>query len=356
MFVNKRKKLYLPYKNTLKIMKILKIIGTILLILLIVVLLVNIFTPSTYKVERSIEINAAPSKVYGIISKFSRFNEWSPWSKKDSAMEVGYEGTDGMLGSIYKWEGNDDVGKGMMQMFELDENKKVAYKMQFGGGHDTNTGYMLLQSEAGNKTNVTWGFTGETSFMFRFFNLLMDNFIGKDFEHGLNKLKVVAEAEPVTNIQSMSFLGGEYLYYKRDKVPFQELEIFFSNAFGLVSGEMQKNGQTPVGPSAGMYFVWNPENGSTDVAAAFPIVPIVEGEMIKQEKVNGVDVYVYATHIATVNMGGYEDAAMYYEALEAWTKTNNRVMTEPALEIYEVSPAETQDSSAWKTRIIYLLK
>mgnify|MGYP001086942125 CR=1 FL=1 len=337
-------------------MKVLKIIGTILLILLIVILLINVFTPSTYKVERSIEINASPAKVYGIVSKFSRFDEWSPWSEKDTALKVTYQGTDGTIGSMYIWKGNKDVGNGMMQMFELDENKKVAYKMQFGGGKDTATGYMILQSEDGSKTNVTWGFTGETSFIFRFFNLLMDKFVGKDFEHGLNKLKAVAEAEPTSNVQSISILGGEYLYFKQDKVPFQELGAFFPKAFGIVANEMLTNGKAPAGPSAGMYFVWDEANGTTDVAAGFPIVPIVEGEMIKQEKVNGVDISVYPTHIATVNLGGYEDAAMYYEALDAWTKNNNREASDPALEIYEVSPAETQDSSAWRTRIIFLLK
>lgn len=337
-------------------MKILRVVGTILLILLILVLLINVFTPAAYRIERSIEIDASPNKVYNIISKFSRFNEWSPWVYKDTAVKIDFAGIDGAVGSVYKWDGNKNVGEGMMQMFELLENKKVSYKMVFGEGKDTAIGYISLKPEQENRTEVIWGYTGQTSFMFRFFNLLMDKFMGNDFEIGLNKLKALAESAPTAKIQSLSFLGGEYLYYKKDEVPFQEIDVVLNEAFGIVEKEIQNYGKIPMGNVVGMYFVWNQEAGTTNMAGAIPITPIDEGEMIKQEKFNGIDIFVYPEHIATVIKGGLGNAGTYHDALENWTIENNREMIAPVLEIYEIGHRETQDTSNWKTRIIYLMK
>ena len=338
-------------------MKIFKIIAIILLSLIGLVLLINIFTPAVYKVERSIEINADKGQVYSVISKFSRFDAWSPWSQKDTSMKMELGGEDGTVGSTYSWDGNDEVGNGLMAMTELLENEKVQYNMMFGEGKDTAIGYMNLSEAGEGKTKVVWGFTGETPFMFRFFNLFMEGMVAKDFEKGLVNLKTLTEATPTgPEVQSFSVLGGELLYYKEDKVPMGQLEEFFSKGFDAVYSHMQNNGQTPAGPSVGLYYVWDMENGTTDVAAGFPISPIQEGEKLKTEKVNEVDINVYSTHISTVYTGNYGDPTKYHVALETWAKSNEKEIADPAMEIYEVSPQETQDSSAWRTKIIYLLK
>lgn len=40
--------------------------------------------PNTFRVERSMSINASAEKVFALINDFKRWGEWSPWDKKDA--------------------------------------------------------------------------------------------------------------------------------------------------------------------------------------------------------------------------------------------------------------------------------
>jgi effector-binding domain-containing protein len=72
---------------------------------------------------------------------------------------------------------------------------------------------------AGTATKVTWSFdqSFEGSLIGRYFGLMMDSWVGKDYEKGLAKLKALVETFPVADISGIEGqaidLGAQKIYY-----------------------------------------------------------------------------------------------------------------------------------------------
>ena len=170
----------------------------VLLGLLAAVVLVLIFAatrPDTFRVERSITIKAAPDKVYALLNDFHQFSSWSPWQGLDPAMKVTHSGAASGPGAVYEWSGNSDVGAGRMEILKAEPSTRVSVKLDFlqpFEGHNTSE-YTLIA--AGDDTTVTWAMFGPSPYISKVMGVFvsMDSMIGKDFERGLAKLKVVAE-------------------------------------------------------------------------------------------------------------------------------------------------------------------
>ena len=173
----------------------LKLIGGLVLLAIVIILILASTKPSSFRVERSITINASPEKVAALINDFHNWNAWSPWAKMDPNMKTTYSGPASGPGSVYEWEGNSEVGKGRMEILST-EPAKTSIKLDFlkpFEGH--NTADFLLEPQ-GSATKVTWVMYGPTDYfpgkiMSVFIN--MDKMIGGDFDKGLASLKSAAE-------------------------------------------------------------------------------------------------------------------------------------------------------------------
>ena len=173
-----------------------KWIGGLAVIAIVIVLILAAMKPSTFVVERSVTINAAPEKIAPLINDFHNLDAWSPWAKLDPAMKTTYSGPATGVGSVYEWEGNSKVGKGRMEM-RVVQPLKTSIKLDFlkpFEGH--NTADFVLQPEGSTATRVTWVMYGPLTFipgkLMSVFTT-MDNMIGDDFQRGLASLKVAAE-------------------------------------------------------------------------------------------------------------------------------------------------------------------
>jgi hypothetical protein len=173
----------------------LKFIGGLAVAAIAVILILAATKPSTFIVERSVTINAAPEKIAPLINDFHNWDTWSPWVKMDPAMKTTYSGAPSGVGSIYEWEGNSKVGKGRMELTSI-QPAKTSIKLDFlkpFEGH--NKAYFVLMPE-GPATRVTWVMYGPLTFipgkLMSVFTT-MDSMIGDDFQRGLANLKAVAE-------------------------------------------------------------------------------------------------------------------------------------------------------------------
>jgi len=157
------------------------------------------FLPGQYSVERSAIIAAPPEAVFAHVNSFKKWKDWSPWAKRDPKAKTAYEGPAEGKGSIFKWDGNDDVGKGQMSIVESDPTQKIAIKLDFErpmkGASDV--GFKFEQE--GDGTKVSWSLEGEQGFVERAIMLVMglnmDEMIGKEYETGLASLKRIVETE-----------------------------------------------------------------------------------------------------------------------------------------------------------------
>lgn len=156
--------------------------------------------PDSFRVERSIAIQAEPAKVYTLLNDFHHFPSWSPWQSLDPAMKVTHSGAASGQGAVYEWSGNDAVGAGRMEILKTVPNTSVTVKLDFLKPFEARntTEYSLVAS--GGTTTVTWAMFGPSPYISKLMGVFvsMDRMIGKDFERGLAKLKAVAEKPAAT--------------------------------------------------------------------------------------------------------------------------------------------------------------
>jgi hypothetical protein len=151
---------------------------------------------SSYVVERSRTIDAAPEAVYARIANFREWQAWSPWEDLDPNMAKTYGGTDGEVGSTYSWQGNRKAGQGTMTLAKLTPPTAVSIDLQFLKPFKSRSTTAFDVAPEGEGTRVTWTMTGDHTVLSRIMGIFvsMDKMIGKDFDKGLDRLKAVSEA------------------------------------------------------------------------------------------------------------------------------------------------------------------
>jgi uncharacterized protein YndB with AHSA1/START domain len=175
---------------------LLKKILLALLILIVLFLIVVQFQPSQYTVTRSEVISAPPETVFSLVNDFRNWKRWSPWADLDPNMKEEHEGASSGVGAVYRWSGNDDVGKGSMRITESRPPEVIAIDLEFQEPFASRAANRFDFAPDGSGVKVNWSMSGDNDFAGKAFSLLMggmDKAIGKDFEKGLAKLKNVAE-------------------------------------------------------------------------------------------------------------------------------------------------------------------
>lgn len=111
-------------------------------------------------------------------------------------MKQEFEGSDGEVGFMAKWEGNKDVGVGEQEIIKIVNNEVVESRLRFFKPWKSESdAYLKVEEVTSTKTKVVWGFSGvnkvPTNVFFLFFN--MDKAVDKDFDEGLASLKLILE-------------------------------------------------------------------------------------------------------------------------------------------------------------------
>lgn len=159
------------------------------------VLIYAAIQPDTFRIRRTVDIQASADKIYPYMSDFRKGDLWSPYEKKDPAMKRTFRGPESGIGAVYEFDGNKEVGKGRLEIVEAVPPTKVVVTLDMIApmkAHNT-IEYTLLPK--GNGTEVTWSMSGKNSFLGKilctFVN--MDKMVGKDFQAGLANLKALVE-------------------------------------------------------------------------------------------------------------------------------------------------------------------
>lgn len=174
-------------------MKWLKRIIVAIVALIIIVVAVGFFLPSGFKVQRSVEMAAPPSKVYPLIAAPRQWKNWTVWNQRDPAMEIEYSGPESGVGAKWSWKSKTE-GNGAMEFTAVTPDQRVEYRLDFPDLGMTSRGQLLLQpSGAGTRvTMINEGDVGGNP-LNRYFAVMMDSLVGSDFEAGLKNLKALAE-------------------------------------------------------------------------------------------------------------------------------------------------------------------
>jgi uncharacterized protein YndB with AHSA1/START domain len=150
----------------------------------------------TIHIQRSIEINAPPEKIFALINDFHNWSRWAPQDKEDSTLKRTYSGSTSDEGAVSDWTGSGNAGKGRMSITKsvppINISVMVDWVKPFAA-HNINE--FTLEPQ-GPTTKVTWTMQGTNVYMMKVMSLFtnMDRFMGKHFETGLANLKAAAES------------------------------------------------------------------------------------------------------------------------------------------------------------------
>jgi Na+-transporting methylmalonyl-CoA/oxaloacetate decarboxylase gamma subunit len=174
----------------------LKFGGIALAILLLILLVAVIAAPTQFSAERSVEIDRPADEVFEFVKYLRNQNKYSVWGALDPDMVMEYRGTDGTVGFVSAWAGNEEAGRGEQEITGIQEGERIDYELRFYEPFES-TSYAFKTTEAlsESRTRVTWGMYGEIP---RPLNLLMlfmnlEEAIGEDYQTGLNNLKTLLE-------------------------------------------------------------------------------------------------------------------------------------------------------------------
>ncbi len=167
------------------------------LIILIALLLAGAYLlPAEKSVARSIVIEAPPDRVFAYVNDFRQFNRWSPWASRDPDTVYEFEGPSTGPGSVMMWDSADpEVGTGRQEITASEMNRRVDTRIEFDGMGTTTAAYVLEPVD--ENTRLTWNFHTDLGMnpMWRYMGLMMDRWVGGDYEAGLANLKILVEAE-----------------------------------------------------------------------------------------------------------------------------------------------------------------
>ena len=151
--------------------------------------------PDTFRVERSIVVNAPPARIYPLLDDFHRWGEWSPWEKLDPALKRTFSGAPSGVGAAYAWQGNRDAGEGRMDIVDATPPTALGIRIHFIEPFDSTNRIGFALAPEGGGTRVVWTMEGQAHYVTKLMSLVvsMDRLIGSDFERGLTTLKSVAE-------------------------------------------------------------------------------------------------------------------------------------------------------------------
>ncbi len=146
-----------------------------------------------FTVLRSVDIKAPPTVVYPLVADPRVWQKWSPWNRRDPAMQMSFSGAPLGAGAGWAWA-SESQGNGRMAFTAADPNEKIIYNLYFDDFNSVSTGSFLFEPIAGG-TRVIWVMNGDmgSNPLMRWVALASDQMIGADFEAGLANLKSLAE-------------------------------------------------------------------------------------------------------------------------------------------------------------------
>ena len=155
-------------------MRIIKWILGIVVLLAVVFVVVGMILPREVSIARTIEIDAPASQVFPHVNSMQATQEWSPWLSRDPETKLTYTGPETGVGNTLEWASDHP---------QLDFGDMGLAKAEF------------LLDEAAGKTTVTWTLDTDMGAgpVGRWMGLMMDRWVGGDYEAGLANLKKLVE-------------------------------------------------------------------------------------------------------------------------------------------------------------------
>jgi effector-binding domain-containing protein len=309
----------------------------------IVVLLVAVafFLPDNAHLERSITIARPPSQVFAVLDSYRRFNDWSPWFEIDPHAKVNISGPGSGVGAKYAWAGNKDVGSGSQEIIESKPNEMVKTALDFGEMGKSIATFHLTPAAQG--TQVTWsfdmGFDGKL--ISRYFGLMIDSMVGKDYDKGLLKLKSLVESFPAVDISGVQ---GQQVQRASQKIYFvtassgsdpESAKAVLTAAYAKLSSFIQSAGIAMQGAPMTITTSYDGNGWKFDAA-----LPVDRNDVAATEDVRSGTTYA-GKAVQFTHVGAYDKIGDTTQKAYAWLAVQGYKPKDRLIEEYVSDPAST---------------
>lgn len=337
--------------------KVAKIVLLAILAMILLFLVLALLVPNEFQVEESIIINVPKSKTLNYMADFNNYHEWNPWQDRDAEIKVIIAGSSGEVGSTYRWSGNKDAGKGIMEIRSI-TNNQVDIDLRFIEPWETEsfTQYRFEVTEGG--TRVYWSMKGSMPYPMNIMNLfsVMDNAIAKEYRKGLEAVKDILENRHhlqvgVFKIEQIAMPLTNFFGIKGN-IPFDAMHIFFSESYEKIFAHLTAANAEILGPPTSLYFVWNEEDLRTELAA----VVAVPAHFSIKEMGEFENWELGGNALKIAYYGNYDQLEKAHGALHEQLENMNLMPKSPAIEEYAIGPPNESDTSKWLTNIYYLIE
>lgn len=168
----------------------------LLTLVLLVVLLAGIgmLLPRNIEVARSIDINASPAEIFPHVNNLAATIPWSPWLVHDPDTKNTFNDIPEGVGAKMTWASeHPQVGSGTMEVITSTPNEHLQVALDFGDMGTASATWDFKPN--GDMTTATWGMQTDMGAgpVGRWMGLMMDRWIGNDYEQGLKNLKELVE-------------------------------------------------------------------------------------------------------------------------------------------------------------------
>ena len=177
-------------------MTILSIILIVIATIIAIPLIIALFIKRAYYIERTIIINKYVPEVFDYVAHIKNQIHYNVWVQADPNLKQEFIGTDGTVGFVNTWNGNNKAGEGKQEIINIIPNERIDLQLQFiRPFKSTMLGSTLTQNVQGNSTRVTSIVSGESKYPMNLMNLFMDGMLGRDMERNLSNLKAIIEKQ-----------------------------------------------------------------------------------------------------------------------------------------------------------------
>lgn len=150
--------------------------------------------PGEIRVDRSIEIAAAPEAIHADVGDLATWPEWTTWNAEDRpGLAITFPGGTTGVGAVLAWTIDEDRGR--LELTSTEPSRGVSYRMEVGEDARASEGIISF-TPRGPRTEVRWIHEGPLEgIVQRWVGLFVVPAMERDFESALATLRERAEGD-----------------------------------------------------------------------------------------------------------------------------------------------------------------
>lgn len=334
-------------------MNLLKKILIGLAVLIILLLVLAFILPKELNVKVTEEIDAPANVVYNVINDLGTQELWNPWKANDATMAFQLGDKTIGKGATYSWT-SENSGSGSQTITNNVINEMVETQVEFDGMGMGKANYSLVPN--GDKTNVTWDFSSESSIPMNLFNILAKMQLKSTFAEGLKNIGNVAVKRFKNNeygsyIVKDETVDGRIYLVKRGEVPADNIMGYYTQSLPTLFKTIQEANLAMQGKPSILFFSYSPNADRYDMAAALPIE-----ESVALADSDASIVTMPAGRALVVDyLGDYTQTGKAHIAISSYMSDHGMLKKYPIIQEFVTDTSEETDQSKWLTKIIYFV-